>query len=125
LAESKRLLFFFDKCSDDVQSELSLTNAVLGFTSRFFLRIANQIDLFSRRMATFCHGPLSFRRNFSVDISNEFTGDSFVFDMGIPIGKAPPLLSRLIRGHFNFARSFNEFFELFCHFVSPDSRYST
>jgi hypothetical protein len=114
LAKSKGLLPFLYEGSDNVESEFSLFDAVLGLSPRLFCGVLNQLDLLSRSVTTLSQS-LPTGRNFAIDVLDKLARYPFVLNMSIAVGKATPLLGGLIRGHLNFSSSLNEFFEFFCH----------
>jgi hypothetical protein len=116
----ERSIAILDESTDHIEGEVELADAVFGLASSYLIGIAEERCRFGNAMPILRQADLpALRVELCVQVGYHFTGNAIILDMRIPVCKATPLLAKLLRGHLDFACSFNEFLQVFCHGTSP------
>jgi hypothetical protein len=112
--EFKLFLVVFDERTDDFKRKVKLADAILRLPSRYLIGVCQEERSFGNAMPILGHSSLPLLCvQTGVDICHHLASDALVFNMGVTVGKAPALLTDLLRSHFDFSSALNEFLQVF------------
>jgi len=115
-SQFERSVTIFHVGANNIESEVELADTIFGLASSYFIRIVEKRCCLSNTMPILRQARLpALRVKLRVQIRDHFARYALILDMSIAVGKAAPLPPKLVRGHLNFARSFNEFLQVLCH----------